>query len=186
MNMFEMLIKGYYCFLTFLKLKFYHVHVTSNVRGKKAYIYNKGTINLGSKVHLNSFPNGECFRTGLQTLFSDAVITIGNDCILNGTMVYANEKVIIKDNCLFGPGTVICDNDSHRISIDPVIRRQKPKSSPVIIEKNVWIGRKSLILKGVTIGENSIVAAHSVVTKDVPPNTLVAGNPAKIIMEIHD
>ncbi|MBC8770466.1 acyltransferase [Arenibacter sp. BSSL-BM3] len=82
---------------------------------------------------------------------------------------------------MFGPGTKIVDNDSHRISIDINERRKAPKSNPIIIEDNVWIGMNSLVLKGVCIGKNSIVAAHSVVTKNVPENVLVGGNPAKII-----
>lgn len=82
---------------------------------------------------------------------------------------------------MFGPGTKIVDNDSHRISIDVIERRKTPNSAPIIIGDNVWVGMNALILKGVEIGENAIVAAYSVVTKNVPENTLVAGNPAKIL-----
>ena len=82
---------------------------------------------------------------------------------------------------MFSPGSKLVDNDSHRISIDISERRKPPNSAPIIIHDNVWVGMNSLILKGVEIGQNSIVAAHSVVTRNVPENTLVAGNPAKII-----
>ncbi|MCE0555601.1 acyltransferase [Motilimonas sp. E26] len=85
---------------------------------------------------------------------------------------------------MFGPGCKIVDNDSHRTSIDVMKRREPPESSPIIIRNNVWVGMNSLILKGVEIGENSIVAANSVVTKSVPKNTLVAGNPARIIKKL--
>ncbi len=85
---------------------------------------------------------------------------------------------------MFGPGSKIVDNDSHRVSIDVEERRKLPNSAPILIEENVWVGMNSLILKGVTIGKNSIVAAHSVVTKHVPENVLVAGNPAKIIKNL--
>ena len=57
-------------------------------------------------------------------------------------------------------------------------------SAPIVIEDNVWIGEYSAILKGVTIGTGSIVASHAVVTKDVPPYTIVAGNPARVVKEI--
>ena len=69
----------------------------------------------------------------------------------------------------------LTDYDYHSLSMNT------PKSKPIIIQDDVWIGRRAIILKGVTIGEGAVVAAGSIVTKDVPPHTLVAGNPAKII-----
>ncbi len=89
-------------------------------------------------------------------------------------------KVKIGDFCMFGPGSKLVDNNSHRTSIDIKERRKPPNSDPITIGKNVWLGMNSLILKGVTIGDNAIIAAYSVVTKDVPANILVAGNSAKI------
>ena len=78
----------------------------------------------------------------------------------------------------------LIDNNSHRAVADPLERRKPPSSKPIILGSNVWIGTNSLIMKGVTIGENSIVAAQSVVTKDVPSNVIVGGNPAKPIKQI--
>ncbi|MDY7037890.1 MAG: hypothetical protein SV375_17230 [Thermodesulfobacteriota bacterium] len=86
---------------------------------------------------------------------------------------------------MFGPGVIICDNDSHNTSTAPAIRRAgRIKEIPVIIDSNVWVGMHSLIMKGVHIGENSIVTPKSVVIKDVPGNTIVGGNPAKFIKKI--
>jgi acetyltransferase-like isoleucine patch superfamily enzyme len=88
---------------------------------------------------------------------------------------------------------VITDNNEHSINPDDrFLMRTKDDnhpyrywrysdSKPVVIGRNVWIGTKARICKGVTIGDNSIVAAHAVVTKDVPPNTIAAGNPARIV-----
>ena len=66
-------------------------------------------------------------------------------------------------------------------------RWKHAESKPIVIEDNVWIGEYSAVLKGVTIGEGSIVASHSVVTKDVPPHSIVAGNPARVVKKLeHD
>ncbi len=143
---------------------------------------NRGKIILGDHVFLNSNPGGELFRTGLMAYFPTSRIEIGDDCSLNGTLIHARNHVLIGKKCLFGPGTIILDNDSHNTSVDPEIRRSGPvNESPVVIGNNVWVGMRSIIMKGVHIGDNSIIAAGSIVTKDVPSNQLFGGNPAKFI-----
>ena len=117
----------------------------------------------------------------LNALIVDAKRLVGNNCLINGTMIFCMTSVKIGDNCMFGPGSKVVDNDAHRTSIDVTTRRLPPETSPIVIHDNVWVGMNALILKGVEIGCNSVVAAHSVVTKDVPANVLVAGNPAKVI-----
>ena len=170
--------------LTIIKLTVNRVQFKYKVLGNGFYINNKGTIILGNSVYLHSYPDGFSYRTSLSTYFPDAIISIGNNCSLNGTNIHCNEKVVIGNNCLLGPGTIICDNDSHRISADPVERRKKAVSIPIIIEDNVWIGMNCIIMKGVTIGENSIIAAGSLVVKDVEPDSLYGGNPAKLIKKL--
>lgn len=167
-----------------LKLKIHGVSYGKKIRGNRVILKNEGKINIGNMVTLNSYPDGEIYKTGLQAHCKNSVISIGDKCKLNGTMIHCRTSVKIGDFCMFGPGTQIIDNDSHRISIDVEERRKAPISSPVIIEDNVWVGMNSLILKGVKIKKNSIIAAHSVVTKDVPENTLMGGNPAKIIKKL--
>ena len=155
-----------------------------NTFGNKFQIQNFGTINLGDNVFLNSFPNGSSFPTSLNTYYPESRIIIGNNCRINGTIFHCNKEISIGNHCLFGPGTVIVDNDSHRISIDYAERRKEPTSKPIVIEENVWIGMNSVILKGVQIGENSIIASGSIVTKSVPKNCLFGGNPAKLIKKL--
>jgi acetyltransferase-like isoleucine patch superfamily enzyme len=70
--------------------------------------------------------------------------------------------------------------------IEPSQRRAGVTASPIVIERNVWIAAGATIIGGVTVAENSVVAAGSVVTRDVPPNTLVGGNPARVIRSIGD
>ncbi|MFS0559945.1 sugar O-acetyltransferase [Terribacillus sp. 179-K 1B1 HS] len=91
------------------------------------------------------------------------------------------EKVDIGDNCMIGPNVGIY-TAGH--SIQPAGRTEEGYAIPITIGNDVWIGGSCTILAGVTIGDNSIVAAGSVVTKDVPANTIAAGNPAKHIKNI--
>ncbi len=109
-------------------------------------------------------------------------ITIGDYVLISpGTRISASDEVRIGNSVMMANGVYITDSDWHGI-YDRVAR---PKDiNPVIIEDNVWLGDRCTVLKGVTIGENSIVGACSVVSKDVPPNVVVAGNPAKVVKEL--
>lgn len=167
-----------------LKLKFHGIKYGKYTRGKAVHFYNEGEIVLGNKVKLNSYPDGLLLLTGIQTYTKSAKVYIGDECILNGTMIYCRNSVLIGKYCMFGPGTKIVDNDSHKVVASMVERRNPPISKPIVIQDNVWIGMDCLILKGVTIGENSIIAARTVITKDVPPNVLVGGNPVRIIKRL--
>jgi acetyltransferase-like isoleucine patch superfamily enzyme len=122
---------------------------------------------------------------------------IGGFTLLNGALIMAEEKIEIGSHCLISWNVGIADSDFH--PLDPAQRlvdaqalapyfkdrppRPKLRTAPVKIADNVWIGMNAVILKGVTIGENCVVAAGSVVTKSVPPNTVVAGNPAVAVKQ---
>ncbi len=94
-----------------------------------------------------------------------------------GCSFAAHELVRIGSDCHIGPYTNILDNDYHDIED----HRKTPPSRPVVIGDNVWIGTRVIILHGVTIGDGAAIGAGAVVTKDVPPRTVAAGNPARII-----
>ncbi|MAD48508.1 MAG: hypothetical protein CMQ53_04035 [Gammaproteobacteria bacterium] len=95
----------------------------------------------------------------------------------------AAESILIGDACMIAHGVYISDADWHGI-----YDRAEPvgNTKPVILEDNVWIGDSAIICKGVTIGKNSIIGAGSVVTKNVPPNSIFAGNPAKLVKTLED
>ena len=102
----------------------------------------------------------------------------------NGTEIHARSSVKIGNWCILSSAEII-DNNSHNTSLNHYKRRNgDPETKPVVLEDNVWVGMESLIMKGVTIGKNSIIGAHSVVTKNVPPNELWAGNPARFIKKL--
>ena len=109
-------------------------------------------------------------------------ISIGDGCLMSpGSRLSASDEVILGDGVMLANGAYVTDSDWHTI-YDRMVREESP--TPVHIGDNVWLGDHSTVLKGVTIGENSVVAARAVVTRDVPPNVVVAGSPAKVIKEL--
>jgi len=139
----------------------------------------------------------DCLIEGsLVTETDNSKIIIGNNTFIGGgSLVDCIISISIEDDVLISHGCILADSDNHSTRYST---RKKDladwkkgthdwsttESSPIKIDRGSWIGMKSIILKGVTIGEGAIVGAGSVVTKDVPPYTIVAGNPAKIIREI--
>jgi acetyltransferase-like isoleucine patch superfamily enzyme len=124
----------------------------------------------------------------------NASVSIGKRVFMNGTLVVA-QSIDIGDDVMIAWGATIFDHNSHSISfskrVDDVTDWRVGKKDwsnvkvvPVKICNKVWIGFSAIILKGVTIGEGAVVGAGSVVTKDVPDWTVVAGNPACVIREI--
>ena len=103
-------------------------------------------------------------------------LRLGNDVFLNnGVQLSCSKKIQIGNHVDIADDCLIIDNDFHSVgSVDA-------KSSPIIIEDDVWIASRSIILKGVTIGKGSVIGAGSIVTKSVPPFSFVVGNPAKIL-----
>ena len=149
----------------------------------------KGMIRIGN----------HCRVYGTLESQGSGKIQIGDHtCIYNKTVIGSSESIRIGQCVIISNHIHIYDNNNHPIS--PEVRHtmcmggfegdpwrwKHAKSAPIVIEDDVWIGEYSAIMKGVTIGKGAIVAAHSVVTKDVPPYTIVAGNPARVVKEIRD
>ena len=170
-------------------------------KGTAVSIDPTASIKLGSgKVILNaSWCRSNPFHTlftmrehslmivhGSLSIYSDADISINENAVLeigsgfinHGARIHCFNRIKIGYHVYIGDDVAIRDSDGHQI-----IDSQKPMTLPIEIENHVWIGAKATIIKGVTIGEGSVVAAGSVVTKDVPAHSLVAGVPAKVVKD---
>ena len=110
-----------------------------------------------------------------------AFLRIGSNVGISGASIICMERIEIGDNVLFGVNASVYDSDLH--PMDSMERRNSgiAKSAPVIIEDDVWLCANVLVLKGVRIGARSVIAANSVVTKDIPADTLAAGAPARAV-----
>jgi acetyltransferase-like isoleucine patch superfamily enzyme len=124
-----------------------------------------------------------------------AKVEIGDGSYVGSSHLVCHTKINIGSDVIISWGVTIFDHDSHSLSM--TVRKKDVSQwingvkdwsdisiAPVSIESGVWIGYGSTILKGVQIGAGSVIAAKSVVTRNVPPNTLVAGNPARIIRKL--
>ena len=179
---------------------FYGVYVKS--KHKKVLF-----VGNGSKLSFNKFAFKEncTISIGNQSMIQasfyfdkeDAKVTIGNRTFIGGSKIICAEEIEIGDDVLMSWGCTIVDHDSHSLSflerkedvVNWLIDKKvwnKVSIKKVKIENKVWIGFDVKILKGVTIGEGSVIAAGSIVTKDVQPFTLVGGIPAKFIKKIEN
>lgn len=120
----------------------------------------------------------------LITYTPNSRITIGSGTRLNGAGIMAYTRIEVGPRCILG-STLVFDSDFH--PLDPA-RRHDPDApvscAPITLEENVWLGGQSAVLKGVRVGRNSVVAFRAVVSDDVPPNVVVAGNPARIVKSL--
>jgi acetyltransferase-like isoleucine patch superfamily enzyme len=139
-------------------------------------------IHLGKNVTIAAGDGAVTNFTSVSRAGRKGSIKIGNNVvIMSGVRISSASEVVIGDDCLIAGFCYITDADWH----DVYDRLSSPgKTSPVIIERGVWLCDSAIICKGVHIGENSIVGAGSVVRRDVPPNVIVAGNPAKVVKRL--
>lgn len=189
---FSLLLRRFY-WRYFLKLKLKALGVNYCPRtvfygSPIVYLAPGSSIEIGEGCVLCSTPEmtalGVNHPVVLRTLTSNARIRIGNNTGLSGVTICAAASVQIGNECLLGANVTIVDTDFH--AINSTGRRfnsnwTKIGTLPTVIEDNVFIGAGSLILKGVRVGANSVIGAGSVVTRDIPPDSVVAGNPAKIV-----
>lgn len=167
--------------------------------GKKIYLggwpiifrFPKANLKIGSNCSINSSLLSNLIGLYQRTIIvarGEGKITIGNFVGISGSTIYARDKIEIGDHSLIGANCKIIDNDFH--AVEPQERRtgniSKLKTRPVKIGENVFIGCNTIILKGTVLGDNCVVGAGSVVHGTFDANTLIAGNPAKVIKRINE
>jgi maltose O-acetyltransferase len=136
-------------------------------------VVNDGQMTFGERVRLDS----TVAKMELVSL-PGGHLEIGNNVFINyGSSLVSSNHVKIGDDCLIGTHVMVMDCDFHRVED----KAWDTTGEPIIIEDRVWLGNRSIVLKGVTVGHDAVVAAGSVVTRDVPPRTVVAGVPAKVV-----
>lgn len=176
--------------------------------GKNMQIFNKFYLSKHSdaKIAIGEnfiFTNDEAFNPlcrnirGCVYASEGSVIQIGDDVGISSACIWAKERIVIGNNVKIGGDCILLDTDAH--NLDYRIRNSNKKdnqgrfidsltaaSAPIIIEDDVLIGTRCLILKGVTIGARSIIGSGSIVTKSIPADCIAAGNPCKVIKYIND
>lgn len=150
------------------------------ITNHKLKISGPGRVIISDEANLWAF----CEPNNLQTFSSDAEIRIGKKTRLNGSTIQARQLISIGDDCLLG-STQLLDNDFHHLA--PSRRRDKSQvpTKSIHIANNVWLAGQSAVLKGVNIGNDSVVGFRAVVTKDVPEGVVVAGNPAVVVKNLN-
>jgi maltose O-acetyltransferase len=147
------------------------------------YCDGTGQVSLGSDITIG-YGLSAILGDGMVRLKArggEARIHVGDGtAISNNTQVFAEQSIMIGARCLIGDGVLIFDSDFHDLSAEG--RHQGlAVTAAVVLEDNVFIGSRAIILKGVTIGKDSIIGAGSVVVRSIPPGVIAAGNPAKVI-----
>lgn len=161
-----------------------HAHVV-----QPTVLHGPGRLVLGEGCQLG-FERSPGFATGvgyIDVRHPEATVSIGARTVLNNDFSLTSESaqgISIGADCLVGVGVRVLDTDAHGIAPDQR-HGSFAATAPVVVEDNVWLGDGSLVLKGVTIGRDAVVAAKAVVTASVPAGAVVAGVPARSIGSVH-
>ncbi len=158
-------------------------------------LYSKINIQIPSRISFKSYWRvSGLFHSGAHlkvqphakiVAYQDAKIDMGNNVLIGSfSTIVAKQRITIGNDVMLADYVVIRDHN-HRYDIPGVpFNKQGSVNKLITIGNNIWIGTKATIVAGVTIGDNCIIGANAVVTKDVPPNSIVGGIPAKVIKQI--
>ena len=142
----------------------------------------KGHLKLQGQVRVTI--SSGC-RLGKEVLiYGSGTVTIGHNVSLNGCWIGCESSVITRDQCLISD-CAIADSDYH--NLEPHLRHCPPgpkATAPIVLERNVWVGARATVMKGVCVGENSVIGLGSVIRQSVPSNVVVIGNPQQIVKHL--
>lgn len=152
--------------------------------------HNGGMLKIGDSFTCNNIIDSNSLGIIQPCVFNIAIdnslIKIGNNVGISGSTINAATTITIEDNVIIGSGCLITDTDSHPLTYEYrlVNDMSKTNASPIIIKEGAFIGARSIIMKGVTIGKHVVIGAGSVVTKSIPDNVIACGNPAKVVKSL--
>lgn len=173
----------------------FNIYIRKGIVGKnckcrgKVILRGRGHIEIGDSFTVNSGVNSSPISQGFLTSIyvgKKGKLKINNSVGISSSALYCDDEIVIDDDVMIGAGCKIMDTDFHPIEYDT--RMKTPllaNTGKIVIKKGVFVGSNCIILKGVEIGEKSVVGAGSVVTKSIPSNEVWAGNPAKFIKKIN-
>ncbi|MBB6271538.1 maltose O-acetyltransferase [Pedobacter cryoconitis] len=146
-----------------------------------------GKVQFGNNIHLGAYGSPMFFSTYIyiEARNPSSIIVVEDNVYMNNNacIISEGEGIYIEKDVLIGPNFNVYDSDFH--DLNPLKRHSgSPKTKKVIIRKNVFIGSNVTILKGVEIGENSVIASGSVVTKSIDKNVIAGGNPCKVLKSL--
>jgi acetyltransferase-like isoleucine patch superfamily enzyme len=183
-----------------------HIHLFNNfihlfcyinrVRIGKSVIFNglpeirrypESEISIGDNCIVNSARKFVLLGYGkpckFVTIRKDSRIIIGKNVGLSGVIIVSDSSIEISDNVMIGANSMIIDTDFHHSHLNQRHLESTGTSRPILIEENVFIGANCIVLKGVIIGENSVIGAGSVVVSNIPKNSIAIGNPCKLVIK---
>jgi acetyltransferase-like isoleucine patch superfamily enzyme len=135
-----------------------------------------GTLRVGAYTLID----GRAGRV-IITCEGGGSIVMGERCFLNYAVdLHSKSSIVLGDRVLLGPYVAIADNQGHAVDVD-----DDDEPRPVVIGDNVWIGRRAMVLPGVTVGAGTVVGAGSVVTHDLEPGVLAVGAPARVVRALN-
>lgn len=156
-------------------MRFYGVPL---LRGKRRIRFGRGFVCV-SRCGRNVL--GVPQRTCITAHHTSAGIVFGEYCGVSGAAIYSRNSIAIGNRVLVGSGAMIIDTDAHGLAHNRREEESAIQSGPIRIEDDVFIGARAIVLKNVTIGRGAVIGAGAVVAKDVPPGSVVVGNPARIV-----
>lgn len=182
-----------YFYIYWNLLKFY----LKNVKfGNNLRVYSQMYLDVNSNSSISignnfTFTSNDCINPlcrnirGCIVTYADAHIVIGNNVGVSSSCIWAQKSITIGNNVNIGGDCIIMDSDAHSLNFmdrhNPIYDKANKIDEPIIIEDDVLIGTRCIILKGVTIGARSVIGSGSIVTKSIPNDCIAAGNPCKVI-----
>lgn len=181
----------FYCLMNQLRFKRIGIKYGENLRVSNSiylHVAKQSQVTIGNNFTFSSGDGINALARNIKGQISvgeHAKLIIGNSVGISSCCIWVKESVTIGNNVIIGGDSIIIDTDAHNLAWEKRLDKENDystsKSKPIVIEDNVMIGTRCIVLKGVTIGARSVIGAGSVVTSSIPSDCIAAGNPCVVI-----